>query len=222
MRILFSSLIILVISCQSNKREKENITETHTLNPWEYINRISDTLPETDFSLNNSREKNREILKKFNQQFLEFKYRIGQNQYIKVQARNIISFPGIGCYMPPFPFLIQLQNEKEIILIELDIKLNHLKFDSLEHLFLRHLIENGKDGRELRSAMFILNCQSTMNQNLIQKIIKYLANAYFKFIMIKYPEFEKSSKIEQNSMLSQIPFTMVYEFFDKPSVPNEK
>lgn len=222
MRINLFLFLPFLFSCNSPSREEKIIPNSTSENPWIYINRVSDTLPETEFSLNKSIDENREILTKYNQPFYDFKYRIGQNQYLKVQARNIISDGGIYCFFPPFPYEIMINLNDEIYLANSNIQLSISKIDTLKILYQNFISENKKEGHIPNSSLFTISSEKHVNQNSIQKIISILAEGYIELLKKHYKNFEELKESQQDSIIALQPFIMIYHFHDEPPIRGKK
>jgi hypothetical protein len=219
MRIIPILFLSLLFSCNSSKENEEKpIPDPSIENPWTYINRISDTLSETEFSLFNSPEKNQAILQKFDINFKMLKYRIGQGNHLPVYAEFIRSSPGdIICYFNP-DFNIDI-NFNDEILINGEIHLDETELSKIDSIFLKYIMSTfNQDDFDRPNAIFSINFIEEPNQKFIRKIISHLANGYWLFLNPinekgKSIYFSKLSSDKQTEILRNVPFGLNYDFY---------
>lgn len=215
MRIIFLLYFFILISCNANKKEEiKPIPDPSLENPWTYINRISDTLPETEFSLFNSIPKNLENHRKYGTDFLSVKYRVHQNQYLKVDLKAIESyeFPGLG-FEDEFYIGINYLGE----FMHSDYYGQDLNtIDTAFQYYISSTFNEEYIGKP--NARFYIQLMAGANQSILTEILNHLAYGYLLFldefsikkhkISLKHLSAEK-----QNEIMKSIPLTLNYNFY---------
>jgi len=214
MRLISILFLSFLLSCNSSDEEEKPILNPSLENPWTYINRISDTLPETEFSLFNSPEKNQTILQKFDVNSNIIKYRIGQENYLPVYAEFIRSSLGdIICYdNPNFNIDINFNNE---IMINGEL----CELEKIDSLFLKYIKSSfNLEYFDRPNAFFSINLFEVHDQEFIREVISQLANGYWLFLNPIDEKGNKSSFSKLNSnkqveILRNVPFGLNYDFY---------
>lgn len=224
--LIFTS-ILLFVSCSQEKNYPEYVPETK-IDPWVYINRISDTLEETEFSIYNSFDKNLTVAQNSNYR-LPLKYRIGQNKYFKLVLTSVESYDAVGIiwgYDNSCNVQFGLYNHMLI-----DDTFFKATYDNMDSVFFNYILGTfNKDNSDYPNARIRIYEIRETGQNEIIRAIDELAKGYMLFmnyyseLKYKKPFIELSYK-KQSKLMKEIPFELNYDFYRmyffgrKPEVP---
>lgn len=229
-------LIIIIIfifyfySC-TNNRHGETIVSEPKPDPWVYINRISDTLEETEFSIYNSFYKNLTIAQNSNFR-VPSKYRIGQNKYLKLVLTSVESYDAVGViwdYDNSCNIQFGLYNHMLI-----DDTFFKATYDNIDSVLFNYILgtfnKNNSDYPNARIRIYEIR---ETGQKEVIRTIDELAKGYMLFMNyyseLKYKKpFIKLSYKKQSKLMKEIPFEINYDFYRmyhfgrKPEVPKVK
>lgn len=207
MRIGFVLFILLIFSCQ---QPQETTSVPQKPDPWVYINRISDTLPEVEgFSLYNSRLKNQSILSKFNYDELHFRYKIDTNKYILVTANGILK-ARFRCFAMGNPFTIHLLKNDSIYLVNENLIISALKSDTISTLYAKSISPTNFSSIDTYGSYFMIHYDTEVKKENVLRIIELLEKGYSIFLNNKKNNFQKLSEKEKYQLIRKYPFAMLY------------
>jgi hypothetical protein len=228
MRIIFLLYFFILISCNANKNEEiKPIPDSSLNNPWTYINRISDTLPETEFSLFNSKKENLKIFKE-NETEKMFRYRIAQGKQMPVIAFNFDPDGMAICYVMNNFFDVEIKENGDFFMHDYSGNIFNFQLDSLFYKFLIDKI--GSTAPRYPRGLFSIKFRKYVNQKVIVSLIDKLTNGYFLYLNWYSNENFKLNFIEltsskQNKILNSIPFALDYNIVrlypKPPKIPDK-
>jgi hypothetical protein len=222
MRLIGILFLSLLFSCNSPKEHREkSIPDPSLENPWTYINRISDTLPETEFSLYNSKNDNLRIFKE-NETEKMFRYRIAQGKQMPVIAFNFDPDGMAICYVMSNFFDVEIKENGDFFMHDYSGNIFNFQLDSLFYKFLIDKI--GTTSPRYPRGLFSIKFRKFVNQKVIVSIIDKLANGYFLYLNWYSNEnfklnFIELTRSEQNKILNSIPFALdynIHRLYPKP------
>lgn len=224
MRLISIIFFSLLFSCNSSVEETEKpILDPSLENPWTYINRISDTLSETEFSLHNTVEENLEIFKKFNSNKAFTKYRIGQNRNIPVMAMSVQDYSAVCIMYDYSPICIQQNHSNEYLI---DDEFYGELSPSLSDTIFNEIIEFMIDSDySINHIPIIVDFSIGLKQESILEMYDMVAAGYLKFLNLvsknkhKIPFVKLNEKL-QNVIIKDYPLMLEYDFYRLMNRPN--